>query len=297
MSALAAGITAGAALLGTGASAIATAGRNKKQRRWQEKMYELQNQRNVEFWEKQNQYNHPSLQMARLREAGLNPNLAFGSGSVANTSGSIDTASPGNYNPETPDFSGIGRAAQAGLEAYYDTQLKDQTIENLKRTEDLIKAKTYDQLVTAQRKKFDLGLEESLEQFTKEFRTSQAQSMSAQAKVAVRTVKQNIKKAGYDTESAFFDMIRADHQVNNEYLSGKVIREQINNLRKDGVLRDFEIKMNKQGITKSDPAYLRLLVQEGTRSGALKNGALLLKSLDALGGVGLRASQIKNAWK
>ena len=36
-------------------------------------------QHNIEMWNKQNQYNHPLQQMARLQEAGLNPNLIYGS--------------------------------------------------------------------------------------------------------------------------------------------------------------------------------------------------------------------------
>lgn len=36
-------------------------------------------------WRRQAEYNSPKNQMARLKEAGLNPNLVYGSGSVANT--------------------------------------------------------------------------------------------------------------------------------------------------------------------------------------------------------------------
>lgn len=34
----------------------------------------------VQDWEKQNAYNHPLQQMQRLKEAGLNPHLVYGSG-------------------------------------------------------------------------------------------------------------------------------------------------------------------------------------------------------------------------
>ena len=47
---------------------------------------ELAYQQNVEQWERENAYNHPSEQMARLQEAGLNPNLVYGSGSAVQTS-------------------------------------------------------------------------------------------------------------------------------------------------------------------------------------------------------------------
>lgn len=46
-------------------------------------------ERNLYMWNLNNQYNDPSAQMARLKAAGLNPNLVYGSGSVVgNTSNS-----------------------------------------------------------------------------------------------------------------------------------------------------------------------------------------------------------------
>lgn len=37
----------------------------------------------VNMWHKQNQYNSPEMQMQRLKEAGLNPNLIYGDGSAS----------------------------------------------------------------------------------------------------------------------------------------------------------------------------------------------------------------------
>ncbi|WGL31429.1 DNA pilot protein [Dipodfec virus UOA04_Rod_1040] len=42
--------------------------------------------KNLEMWHKQNQYNTPKNQKARMIEAGFNPNLVYGNGSVVNTS-------------------------------------------------------------------------------------------------------------------------------------------------------------------------------------------------------------------
>lgn len=46
-----------------------------------------QNKRMVDFWNMNNAYNHPSAQMARLREAGLNPALMYGQGTTGNAPG------------------------------------------------------------------------------------------------------------------------------------------------------------------------------------------------------------------
>lgn len=50
-------------------------------------------QRNLEMWNKQNAYNSPSAQMARLEAAGLNPQLAYGSLSAG------EASQPPAYNP------------------------------------------------------------------------------------------------------------------------------------------------------------------------------------------------------
>ena len=55
----------------------------------------------LDMWERQNAYNAPTEQMARLRAAGLNPHLVYGSGSVAgNTAGQMP-----KYQNVRSDFS------------------------------------------------------------------------------------------------------------------------------------------------------------------------------------------------
>ena len=55
------------------------------------------NDLNMKNWYRQMEYNAPIAQLARLREAGLNPNLIYGSGGVQNTiSGAPKMESPGS---------------------------------------------------------------------------------------------------------------------------------------------------------------------------------------------------------
>ncbi len=61
--------------------------------------------RQLDFWNKQNAYNDPSAQMARLQAAGLNPAMINANG-VNNTAGglsSVPSASPGSPNNNKPD--------------------------------------------------------------------------------------------------------------------------------------------------------------------------------------------------
>lgn len=53
------------------------------QHKYNKELAEYQYDKNLEMWEKQNAYNAPSAQRARLEDAGLNPALMYGNGSVS----------------------------------------------------------------------------------------------------------------------------------------------------------------------------------------------------------------------
>lgn len=59
---------------------------------WNRKNMDYQNNLMISNWNMQNAYNHPAAQMARFREAGLNPNLIYGQ---TNMAGSVGTPSAG----------------------------------------------------------------------------------------------------------------------------------------------------------------------------------------------------------
>lgn len=55
--------------------------------------------RNLEQWNRENAYNDPQAMMARLKGAGLNPMMAYGSGSLAANSAANGASAP-TYNPQ-----------------------------------------------------------------------------------------------------------------------------------------------------------------------------------------------------
>lgn len=86
---------------------ISQAVQNRKNRKFQQDMYNQQKADNLKFWEMENQYNSPVMQMQRLKDAGLNPNLVYGSG--ANAQGGNISAPSQNVSdqkaPQMPDAS------------------------------------------------------------------------------------------------------------------------------------------------------------------------------------------------
>jgi len=71
------------------------------QNRANRKLAEYSYQKDVEMWNTANEYNNPKNQMARLESAGLNPNLVYGSGSVAGNTSPAQTPKYQQYEKNT----------------------------------------------------------------------------------------------------------------------------------------------------------------------------------------------------
>lgn len=136
---------------------------------------------NIAFWNMQNKYNHPVQQMERLRQAGLNPNLIYGS-SVAGATGSAGSIAPSKASPYN-----INNPALAGMSTY-QTSVQAKNIE----------AQT---LKTLSEGKISKGSEQSLIEINRQ----KAEQMKAQtitdratANVANATQKARIDKTVAD---------------------------------------------------------------------------------------------------
>lgn len=80
-------LSAGVGFLGNLGGAVAgglfSANQAKKNRAFQERMYNKQVEDNIKFWNMQNDYNLPSAQLQRLQDAGLSPLLMYGEGGIS----------------------------------------------------------------------------------------------------------------------------------------------------------------------------------------------------------------------
>ena len=108
-----------------------------KERDWNEAMMDKQNDWSLNMWNKTNEYNSPVEQIARLREAGLNP-LYYGlDGTSAN---GLESAQPLGY--QRAQIENMTNPLQQGLEGYISAKSLQKDIE-LKNTQiDKIKADT-----------------------------------------------------------------------------------------------------------------------------------------------------------
>lgn len=82
---------AGMNMAGQIGNAVIAAKNSEKSLRLTKDLYQYQNELNRENWAIANEYNLPSNQMQRLAEAGLNPNLVYGTGNIQNVAGQVSS--------------------------------------------------------------------------------------------------------------------------------------------------------------------------------------------------------------
>lgn len=107
-------------------NAVQTSIQNKKTREWQEKMYGVQRNDALSDWRMQNQYNSPEAQMARLKAAGLNPNLVYGNGATATSSQAVRSSSAGSWSPHAPQVD-----TSSMVSGFLDAKVRQAQLDNL----------------------------------------------------------------------------------------------------------------------------------------------------------------------
>ena len=115
----------------------------------------LKYRKDLEQWYRENEYNAPDEQMRRLRNAGLNPNLVYGTGTVT---GNTTTSGPRfdrpdveyNYEP----FQFPTNAVSRGIQFIQENRLRDgqiaeteERVKNLVTQRDALKAKTESEII------------------------------------------------------------------------------------------------------------------------------------------------------
>ena len=108
------------------------------------RLAEYQYQKDLEMWNKNNEYNSPSAQMSRLKAAGLNPNMVYGSGSVV---GNTTTQMPHYQAPRMNYDINPGLNLGDALAMYADTKVKSAQADNLVEQKKLVSAQAANELV------------------------------------------------------------------------------------------------------------------------------------------------------
>jgi hypothetical protein len=130
-------ITGGAEVVSQGINAVAQGSMNRKTRQWNERMYGRQREDALADWARVNEYNHPTKQMERLKAAGLNPNMVYGSG-TSTLAAAVRPTETKSWDPKAPVFD-LGQVANQ----YFGTKQRTQSMD---LTEEEIKGKRLDNI-------------------------------------------------------------------------------------------------------------------------------------------------------
>lgn len=125
---LGAAIQGGSGLLGGLINILGRKNAVKWQLKHDKAMADYQFNKNVAMWNMENKYNSPSAQMSRLKAAGLNPNMIYGSGSSAATGQAHELPQYSTIRSGNP-FPDISLPNVMG--AYYDMKVKAATADNI----------------------------------------------------------------------------------------------------------------------------------------------------------------------
>lgn len=127
-----AGASIAGSIIGSRANAKAQQSANEANMRLARYQFET----NKQMWQAQNEYNTPMAQMQRLKDAGLNPALVYGSGAnVGNASGA-----PQYEAPHISAYTGYGDfGASAAASAFLASQLTAAQVRNVVEQNKLLK--------------------------------------------------------------------------------------------------------------------------------------------------------------
>lgn len=233
----------------------------KYQAQWQQQENEKAYQRSLNMWNLQNEYNSPTQQMARIRAAGLNPNLVYGNGVTGNSAGSTPQYEPAKFNaPTMQAYRGWNLGISDAISQFLAYRTAKAQVDNMEAQNSLIRQQTATEATkqaniaaSTSRSEFDLNMAKELKDVS--VSSAIADMNQKQAGASQGWTKANREVIQYELDKALFDnKIKLSNQ---EYLKAlQIVRQfqqsyDINSFRNEiervfgkntstlGFLRDF----------------------------------------------------------
>lgn len=214
---------------------------------------------NRQMWELQNQYNTPGSQMQRLSQAGLNPNLVYGSGNVSGN----QSGAPPSYRGRTVDMSYTPLQIPDVIGMYQNFAMRQAQINNVKAATNATQVKTTNEALRS-------GLLETLGKKTI-FELDRDQQL---APYQVDKSRADAKRAGIqvDTEFQRLKNLSVDEQnkiLQSAYMQKRMDIQEIEKEKKQAELLFLQYKneLREQGIHEGDNILLRIITRMVNESG------------------------------
>lgn len=252
-------ISAGAGLVDN----IASIFTKKSDRRYAEKM-----------WHKQNEYNSPTQQMQRLKAAGLNPHLVYGSGSAVGNSASAVQHTEGaqtNFGEVAGNYITNRLNAQQEKNLRKQEQLTDAQILNAEKDIEVKDQNILSSIASTANTEAQTARTQWDYEFAKETKNMALEKMS----LGIDQQKSSIGLTNSQIDNAVKDLLVKDQNIKySRALQSKVTQEiteskqRVENMliqgqgyKMDNELKRLDINLRKLGINPNDPSYMRILGQ------------------------------------
>lgn len=238
----------GAALIGGAATYFGSRKSSKETNKANASEAEKAYQRSQEAVNQQNAYNTPAMQMQRLKDAGLNPNLAYGMGTVGNQTSIPEYNAPRmsqQYDTNFPLLQAIGE--------FSDFRMKNAQVNNLTEQNKLIVQQAVGEglrnsntAVNTAKSQYDLDL-------AKELRENSLQA----ADLNVRQMERELRNKEMDT------------LLKNQDLQTKPYSRR--NLDLDNQIKELDLHRKQYGVEAGDPLIFRLIMRAVSGDSPINN--------------------------
>ena len=242
----------------------------KYQAQWQQQENEKAYQRSLNMWNLQNEYNSPTQQMARIRSAGLNPNLVYGNGVTGNSAGSTPQYEPAKFNaPTMQAYRGWNLGISDAISQFLAYRTAKAQVDNMEAQNSLIRQQTATEATkqaniaaSTSRSEFDLNMAKELKDVS--VSSAIADMNQKQAGAAQGWTKANREVIQYELDKALFD--NKIKLSNEEYLK---TLESVRQLQQDNNINAFRYRMESLlGTGSKSLTMIRdLLLRLGTALG------------------------------
>lgn len=239
----------GGSMIGAGAQKSANATNMelaRYQNAWQQAENERAFDRSVEMWNLQNAYNSPSAQMSRLRQAGLNPNLVYGSGVTGNSAGSAPSYQPAKGERATvAPYTGWNLGLSDAMSLYMAAKRNKAEVENMEAQNAYIREQTNTEgfkqasiLANTNLSKYNLNLSERL--FDTTVDKAIADKNRAEAEANAAWTGANIKVMQYELDRALFE-----NKIKLSNVQYSQAMEALRGLKQDNDINKFRNRLER----------------------------------------------------
>lgn len=204
--------------------------------------------KDLDLWNKANEYNTPQAQMQRLSAAGLNPNLVYGSGVTGNVAGQLP-----KYNAPTVEYkySSPASHAPAMLQQYLSLQTQKAQLDNLKAQTESVHMRTANDAINNQILSHEATYRGDLLHTKRESGLTSLDLQRSISPYQLDYSRNRTRAVELDNQNRLLNVANQPTRLSQE-----------NQRRAAEILfRNYENELNKFGVNRSDHVLLRGLVR------------------------------------